>query len=216
MEKTIYCISGLGADEQVFSNLRVEGHRLQHIPWLVPGKKEDISTYAGRMANAIKTPSPVLIGVSFGGMIGIEIAKQLQLNKLFIVSSVKSVAELPAWMKAVGKVQLNKLLPARSYKYAGSIGNRRLGVSTKEEKEMVRQYRRNADPQFVDWAINQVVNWKNDWQPGHLVHIHGDKDKMFPIKRISATHVIPGGTHMMVYNRAAEISRYIAVSVQGK
>jgi hypothetical protein len=37
------------------------------------------------------------------------------------------------------------------------------------------------------------------------VHIHGDNDKIFPVKKIKPTHIIEGGTHMMIYNRAKEI-----------
>lgn len=209
MSRKIYCISGLGADEKVFCNLQLNGHKLVHIPWLVPKKKEDLQSYAARMASFIKDPSPVLLGVSFGGMVGIEIAKQMELKRLIIISSIKSTNELPRWMKIAGKIKLNKVLPVKSTKLTEALDNNRLGVATKEEKIMVRNYRKNANPVYVDWAINQVINWKNDWHPGHIVHIHGDRDKLFPIKKIAATHVINGGTHMMIYNRASEIGNYI-------
>jgi esterase/lipase len=209
MEQNIYCISGLGADEKVFTNLSVSGYKLNYVPWLKPKKKEKIEDYAARMAAQISEPAPVLLGVSFGGMIGIEIAKQVAVKKLFIISSIKSVKELPSWMRIVGKMKLNKLLPTKSYKYTEKVDNNRLGVTTEEEREMVRAYRRNADPQYLEWAINQVVNWKNDWQPDQIVHIHGDKDKIFPVKKLQNTHIIKDGTHMMIYNRAKEIGQYI-------
>jgi esterase/lipase len=209
MQKIIYCISGLGADEKVFCNLQLNGHKLIYIPWLQPLKKETITNYANRMASNIGHKSPVLLGVSFGGMIGIEIAKQMKLQKLIIVSSIKSSNEMPAWMKVVGSLKLHKLLPTRSYKLTEKIDNDRLGVTTPEEKEMVRAYRKSVNPVYFNWAIHQVLNWKNDWQPEHLIHIHGDKDKIFPIKKLSPTHIIKDGTHMIIYNRAREISEYI-------
>jgi pimeloyl-ACP methyl ester carboxylesterase len=209
MQQSIFCISGLGADEKVFTNLSVNGCKLKYVPWLKPHKKEKIASYAARMAAQISEPSPVILGVSFGGMIGIEIAKLMDVKKLFIISSIKSVKELPSWMRIVGKMQLNKLLPTKSYKYTEKVDNNRLGVTTDEEREMVRAYRRNADPQYLEWAINEVVNWKNNWQPENIVHIHGDRDKIFPAKKLNGTHIIKEGTHMMIYNRAAEIGEYI-------
>ncbi|MCX6318776.1 MAG: alpha/beta hydrolase [Bacteroidetes bacterium] len=209
MTTKIYCISGLGADEKVFTNLSVNGCSLQYVPWLKPQKKETIVSYATRMAAQIPDPSPVILGVSFGGMMGIEIAKLIQVKQLYLISSIKSVAELPSWMRIVGKMKLNKLLPTRSYKYTEKVDNNRLGVSTQEERDMVRAYRRNADPQYLEWAINEVVNWKNNWQPDHIIHIHGDRDKIFPIKKLQNIHVIPEGTHMMIFNRAAEIGAHI-------
>lgn len=209
MKKPIYCISGLGADEKIFTNLHISGYELRYIPWIRPHKKESLHGYAKRMGEHIKEKSAVLLGVSFGGMMGIEIAKQMPLQKLILVSSIKSVNELPRWMKTAGKLKLDKIVPVSLHKYTEKIGNARLGVSTKEEKEMVRHYRKNADLVFVDWAITQILNWKNDWQPENLIHIHGDKDKIFPVKKINPTCIIKDGTHMIIYNRAGEISELI-------
>ncbi len=214
MTKLIYCISGLGADENIFANIHIDGFELRYIPWIRPHKKERIEGYAKRMSEYINEDSAVLLGVSFGGMMGIEIAKQLSLHKLIIVSSIKSVKEMPRWMKTAGTLKLDKLVPARLHKYTEKIDNARLGVSTKEEKEMVRLYRKNADLVFIDWAISQIVNWKNSWQPDNIIHIHGEKDRIFPVKKINPNCIIKDGTHMMIHNRAREISHYIEKELQ--
>jgi esterase/lipase len=209
MSKKIYCISGLGADEKVFTNLKVDGYKLEYIPWLRPLVKETITAYAARMAEKIREENALLLGVSFGGMVGIEIAKQLPLQRLIIVSSIKSTNELPGWMKVVGKINLHKILPVKSNRVTEKIDNDRLGVTTEQEKEMVRAYRKNVDPVYFNWAINQVVNWKNNWCPDNIIHIHGDKDKIFPAKKIKDTYIIKDGTHMIIYNRAGEVGEVI-------
>jgi pimeloyl-ACP methyl ester carboxylesterase len=213
MASVIYCISGLGAGEKIFDNLKVNDIELRHISWIQPLKKEKIEAYAVRMAAAIQEPAPLLLGVSFGGMMAIEIAKQFPVRKLFVVSSVKSVNELPVWMKNAGRLQLNKIFPVKPFRLIEPISNNRLGISCDEEKRIVRAYRRSADPAYLNWAVDQVLNWRNNWQPDNLIHIHGDKDKIFPIKKITATHVVKGGTHLMIYNRAQEISQIIMNSV---
>jgi hypothetical protein len=209
MRKTVYCISGLGADEQVFCNLHLKGYTLKYIPWLVPHKKETLTVYAKRMAQQIDKESPILLGVSFGGIVGIEIAKQIKLKRLIIVSSIKSTAEMPGWMKLVGKIKLNKLIPSKTYRLTEKIDYNRLGATTKEEKEMVRNYRKKADPAYLDWAIHEILNWKNNWHPDNIIHINGDKDKIFPIKKVKPTHIIKEGTHMIIYNRAKEVGELI-------
>ena len=210
MSQKIYCISGLGADHHVFKNLELNGHELKPVPWVRPEKNELIDNYARRMIECIEEPSPVILGVSFGGMMAIEIAKLINVKKLIIVSSIKSPAEMPQWMRLAGKLQLNKLLPIKSYKMTERIDNDRLGVSNEEERLLVAQYRRSADSMYMSWAVNEVLNWKNGWQPGNIVHIHGDKDKIFPVKNLKADHIIKNGTHLMVYNRAKEISELLA------
>ena len=209
MKQVIYCISGLGADEKIFSNLEFNGYELRHVPWLRPHKKERIDHYAKRMAGAIDHPHPIILGVSFGGMMGIEISRQLNVKKLILISSIKSADELPRWMRVAGKLKLNKIIPARSYTFTERIDNYRLGVSNEEEKLMARAYRKSADAVYIDWAIHQVLNWNNYWQPDHLVHLHGDADRIFPVKKISKAHLIKGGTHMMIYNRSREICDFI-------
>lgn len=210
MEPTIYCISGLGADERIFSKLIIKGYRLQHIPWLPPVANESIEAYAARMATYIQEENAVLIGVSFGGMMAIEIAKQRSLRKVIIISSIKSVAELPAWMKAAGRMRLNKMFPlVRPLSLVEGMANKRLGAFTQEEKEIARAYRKTANEAYVKWAVDKIVNWKNTWQPPALLHIHGDADKIFPFHKIKEPVLINGGTHFMVFNRADEISQKI-------
>src|SRR5258707_139416 len=102
MSGVIYCISGLGTDAKIFSRLKIRGYQLIHLPWLKPRSKESMKSYAARMAAPIHHPSPVLLGVSFGGMVAIEIAKQLPVKKTIIISSVKTLKEIPSWMRIAG------------------------------------------------------------------------------------------------------------------
>ncbi len=204
--KKIYCISGLGSDEKIFARIKVDGYQLVHIPWLKPEKDEPIEVYAKRMSKYIKDEKPVLMGLSFGGMIAIEIAKLLPVDKLILISSVKSYKEMPLWMKGAGKLKLNKIIPLRPYKILDPLENYNMGVTNAEEKEMVGRYRKNVEPLFLNWAINQILNWKNDWQPKHLFHIHGTADRIFPIKKIRPNYTVDGGGHFMIYNRAKQIN----------
>lgn len=48
---------------------------------------------------------------------------------------------------------------------------------------------------------------KNIQDKGPIIHIHGDRDKTFPIRNIkNVTHVINGGNHFMIYRNATEIA----------
>jgi pimeloyl-ACP methyl ester carboxylesterase len=207
--KTIYCISGMGADERAFAHIAVPGYELRHIQWKEPLPGEPIAEYAKRMAADIPTPNPVLMGLSFGGMMCIEIAKLIPVAKVVIISSVKSQAELPRWMRLVGRAGLHRIVPLRSFKLLEPLQNRKLGVTNEAERRMAIDYRRNANQRYINWAVHQVLNWQNNWQPTSLYHIHGTRDRMFPIKKVNASHVVPGGGHLMIMNRAAAINAYL-------
>jgi pimeloyl-ACP methyl ester carboxylesterase len=209
MKRTIYCISGLGTDEKIFANLRINKYDLVHIPWVSPSKDDTIQSYAMRLAEAIKEDNAILMGVSFGGMLGIEIARCRSLQKLILVSSIKSSREMPRWMKVAGKLRLNQILPTRTSTFIERIDNRRLGITTPEEIQLARSYRQTADKEYLEWCIHEILNWKNSWIPDNIIHIHGENDKIFPIGKIREAFVVKGATHMMIYNRAEDVSNYL-------
>lgn len=196
----------MGADEKAFDHIHVEGYELVYLPWLTPQPGETIQAYAARMCLPIKEEKPVLIGLSFGGMISIEIAKLIPVHKIILISSIQSKWQMPRWMRVAGKLKIDCLIPLRPYKLLESIQNRRMGVTTLAEKEMVNNYRKNTSQVYIDWAINEILNWNNEWQPARLYHIHGDEDKIFPIQKLSPTHIVKGAGHMMVFNRAAAVN----------
>ena len=207
--KNIYCISGLGADGRAFDRLNIKGHSLIHLNWIEPLANENLSSYARRMSEQVPDSNPIILGLSFGGMIAVEMAKELPVEKLILISTVKTCSEIPKWMRIAGILNLHKLIPVKTNRFTERADDRRMGIETPEEKIIVDNYRKNADQKHVDWAIDQILNWKNAWLPPNAFHIHGENDRMFPIKRIRPTHIIKKGTHIMILNRANEISACI-------
>lgn len=211
----VYCISGLGADERIFCKLRVPGSTFHFVRWIQPEHDESITTYAVRLSQQIEHERPVLMGVSFGGMMAIELAKILPVDKVVLISSIKSFTELPSWMRIFGRCKFDKFLPAkplhtiRPLKALRPVQNYFLGAESDEEKAIANHFRDHVDPLYLRWSIHQILNWKNDWMPERLYHVHGENDHIFPVRRVNATHVIPRAGHFMVMNKCAEISEIL-------
>ena len=140
----------------------------------------------------------------------IEIARFMRTQKVILISSIKSLHEIPMWMKLAGRAQLNKIFPLRSFRLFEPIQNFNLGLETKTELELVREFRKNVGQQYTNWAANEILNWKNNWQPGNLFHIHGTRDHMFPIRNIKTKYVIPDGGHFMIMNRAEKVNKLLS------
>lgn len=205
--KHIYCISGFGADERIFSKVDFGENDVHYIQWKIPEKRESIESYAKRMQNEIEHPNPILIGLSFGGMMSVEIAKLISVEKVILVSSVCCRKELPLYMKLTSALNLNRLIPMKPYPILEPIENRNLGVETKEEKLLLREYRNHLNLQYSNWAIDQVVNWQNKWIPPNYIHIHGTKDHIFPIgKIINPKYKIKDAGHLLLMNNAGEVN----------
>ena len=202
----VYCISGLGADERVFYRLQLNGCDMHFVKWIQPFKNESIEAYALRLSEQIKDQEPVLIGVSFGGMMAIEIAKIISCKKIFLISSIKSGNELPFWMKLCGQLKLNQLIhPPRKNPLFIPVKNYFLGPRTEEEKKLIDAFRQSVTKEFLEWAVDKILNWKNKTCPANIIHLLGDNDKFFSVKRAKPDHIIHTGTHFMVYNRAKEV-----------
>ena len=205
----IYCISGFGADERVFSKLNFKELEFHFLPWFNPIKNEAIESYAKRMSEGIRRDDPILLGLSFGGIMSIEIAKLVSTGKIILISSIKTCREMPLWMRLAGKLKLDKAVPLKTFKLIEPIENYNLGIENKEELQLVQEYRINIGRQYTNWATHQIINWKNEWIPQNCIHIHGGRDHIFPIKNIKADYIIPDGGHFMIMNRFAKVNAII-------
>jgi len=199
----------LGADKVAFSFLTLDGCNLVCIDWLMPEKKETIESYAARMAACIKEDNPILMGLSFGGMLCIEIAKLMPVRQVILVSSISNRQQMPRWMRIAGSLKLDKIVPLKPFKIIEPIQNRRMGVTTRAEINLVNEFRDKTSQVFIDWAVHVILNWKNEREPEKFFHIHGDDDKIFPIHKTKPTHILKNAGHFMIMNRATEVSSYL-------
>ena len=138
----------------------------------------------------------------------LEIARHIKVSGIILISSIKYDKEMPIWMRLAGKLKLNKLFRLRFMRILEPIENYRLGLETKEEQKMVHEYRKKVDRSFLNWSINAILNWRNKDIPSNTFHIHGSRDRIFPIRNIKPDHIINGG-HMMVLNRSKEVNESI-------
>jgi len=202
----VYFLSGLGADEKAFQALTLPGVEPVHLNWMAPLKKESIESYARRMAERITEPDPVIIGLSFGGMIAIEMAKSIPVKKLILISSAKGKQELPPYFTICRYFPFHKLLPLRLISMNEKAMFYIFGTRSVEQKKNLISIINNSITGFNEWAIDRIVNWANKETPANLTHIHGNADKLLPYRFVKADHTIDNGGHFMIVNQAKEIS----------
>ena len=205
--KEIYLVSGLGADKRVFDFIDFSGFKVNHVDWVTPFDNEKIESYAKRLLRQIKTPKPILIGVSFGGLVTVEIAKQIETEKVILISSARTKFEIPIYFRLVGQLGINKIIPTRIFKTTNSLTYWFFGTKTKNEKELLKAIIKDTDRKFLIWAIDQIVNWTNTTAVTNLTHIHGTDDKILPLK--TPDYKIRDGGHLMVINKGDEVSGVI-------
>jgi len=205
----IYIFSGLGVDRRVFDNINFGGLDIEFIDWIDPLKNESLQNYAERISLKITAENPILIGLSFGGMVAVEISKILKTERIILIASAKNKFELPAVYRITGKLKLNKLIPKSIFKKQNFITNWIFGIESESEKQLLKSILQDTDPDFFSWAINEIVNWNNELTQKNLVHIHGNKDRIIPINNVKTDFIIESGGHFMTVNRSRIIEKII-------
>jgi pimeloyl-ACP methyl ester carboxylesterase len=208
MDKVIYMLSGLGVDQRVLARLKVEDYEMRYLPWLLPKKREAMAAYAARMSAMIEHDNPILLGLSFGGMMAIEIAKIRPIQQIFLISSAKTHRELPWYFKLAGRLHLHRLVPSFLLKRTNPITYWLFGVKTKESKALLTAILKDTDSQFIRWAIPQILFWKNETAlENSTIQLHGKADRLLLASGLkSPDHLIPKAGHFMIWEQAEELN----------
>lgn len=208
--KKIYCLSGLGADERIFTRLHLHGVELIHIPWPDYDEHDELPCYAQKVAVLIDDENPVVLGVSLGGMIGVEICKMRPVRKLILVSSAKTRHELPPYDgNLFGWLMKSKIVPPFLYKLPNQVLYDKFGAESDEDEALLSAILKDSDGRFMKWAMRAVALWQNDEVPDPVAHIHGRQDKMLLPDNVNADYWIEDGGHIMIFNRAELVSRFV-------
>jgi len=194
---------GMAANPTIFEYIKLPKDRFKThwLEWIIPNPNESIASYAERLSQKVEYDNSVLIGVSFGGIMVQEMSKFLKLKKIFIVSSVKCSSELPKRMKIAKKTKAYKLIPTQLLSNVEALAKYTFGETVAKRVELYKKYLSVNDKRYLDWAIKQVVCWEQEKPLPNIIHIHGEKDGVFPIYNIKDCIKIKGGTHIMIINK---------------
>ena len=201
----LYGISGLGADKRVFEYLNLDC-KLIPIEWIEPLKNETIESYSIRISKSINREEDFgIMGVSFGGLVAVEISKRLNPKLTILISSAETKLELRLIYKIIGKTKLLKLIPQFLFDPPRIIADWIFGAVN---KKLLNQILNDTDLYFAKWAVNQLTNWSNiEKLSNPVLKIGGTHDKLIPPNKNQ--RLIEKGEHFMIVDRAYEISQII-------
>ena len=199
----VYFMPGLAASSSIFERiaLPVDGFEMILLDWELPLNNESLSEYAERISKKITHENPVLIGVSFGGILVQEMAQFLDVRKIIIISSVKSNLEFPTAFKVAKTTKAYKLFPTNLISNIENLALFSFGNKVKKRIDLYEKFLSVRDKKYLDWAIEKVILWDRTEIVNNVIHIHGDADEVFPIKNIQKCIVVKGGTHIMILSK---------------
>lgn len=199
----VYFMPGLAANPLIFERIKLDDtlFDVHYLEWEIPNSKETLEDYAKRMTLHIDEENPVLIGVSFGGIVVQEMAKHIAVRKLIIISSVKTNWEFPKRIRFARKTLAHKFIPMRLMLSFGKLVQFVFGEKFTHRMQLYEKFLSVRDVYYLNWAVEKVVLWNRSIADERVIHIHGDKDHIFPIKHIKKCIVVAGGTHVMIFTK---------------
>lgn len=213
-----YTISGLGGTSAVFKKLLFPPWiRSKPIQWIDHRPGESLREYSHRLLEQLDTSAPfILLGYSFGGAIVTEIARLCNPLLTVIISGVKSKKELPFYL-APGELfgaHALSVFVHRMWNPILRLGSR-IAFSTKDPEALglLTNMIRESDPKFYQWGLMAMIKWDNTEIPDNLLSIHGDSDRVLPLRYVKADIVIENGGHFIVFSHGKQIGQIIADKV---
>ncbi len=199
----VYMMPGLAASSTIFERIILPDaiFDIVLLEWEIPLDTETLAQYAKRISQKIIHPNPVLIGVSFGGILVQEMSKFINTRKVIIISSVKSNLEFPRRMKVAKTTKAYKLIPTNLLANVESLSKFSFGTAINKRLKLYEKFLRVRDKRYLDWAVEQIILWDRTIVDENVIHIHGDEDDVFPIKYIQNCIVVIGGTHVMILSK---------------
>lgn len=199
----VYLMPGMAASPDIFEYIKLpsETFKMHLLSWKMPIKNESLQEYTGRILKEITHKNPVLIGVSFGGIIVQEMAKLIPYKRLILISTVKTKYELPNRMRLLKQTSLYRILPMGLARHVTKLDKFPIGKFAHKRIEIYKKYMSMEDKRYLSWALKQVLFWSQKEPIEGCIHIQGDKDIVFPIRHIKNCIVVPNGTHVMIINR---------------
>ena len=223
-QPTLVFVSGLGADGRLFNPQRALPWPIKVVEWIEPLRRETLASYAERLIEQVKVEPPFFLGgVSMGGMIALEMSRWMQPEAVFLIASARSGRALrPIWRMAglaIGGAPLWAGLPPAIAKPVAQFLARTTLPSrdqlTPEQLETCVQMAADASPRFVKWGCRAAVTWPGVDLPRVAVHhIHGDQDRMMPLRRVKPDHIVRGGGHLINLTHAPEVNAYLAEKIE--
>lgn len=223
----IVLLPGLGADAGLFEpQRRAFGERLMVPAWVEPDANDSVAEYALRWGAVIRERldeeapgEPVLLGgVSFGGMIALDMAGVVGAKGVVVIGGCVSPDEVSARTllaqrigSAVPRTAWGLTLKALALPFAKLDG---LGD---DDTKLLREIAGRVDVGLLDWGGGALRDWTG---PEHLdagmpvFRMHGRQDWVIPCPRDGVDVVLPDGRHLINLSHEKSVNAFLAEKAQ--
>lgn len=203
----VYLLPGLGTDRRLFSRLDLEGLPVHHLEWPDYKRGCTLADVALQLRDQVDADRPhILAGVSMGGMVAQELAALTTPKRVVLISSWTGPHEWP-WSTRLGaRLQVQRVITEITMRGTWPLKQFLVGKGDKEIDRLLFEMACAEGAHKVRYGLNAIFRWKGSPWKGPLTRIHGETDRVTPL-RFPVDHKIPNGNHSMVIHKAEEVGQ---------
>lgn len=227
-------LPGLGDDHRLFRCQTESFPDAIALDWIDVKPNERLEDYAKRFADSIPKPSEptIVCGLSLGGMAAPFFARQIGASAIVLLATVRSASEFPnryywCWIlsrycplavwgaMATAKIGARLSLFFPSVWQSRNIDPKIVDIfSRKKTTQLARQTRMMLQWAFGDrkkngeGATNESIE-TNSPDDIPIVVIHGDSDRLIPVRFVHPDIIIQGAGHLPTLTHHDEINNIL-------
>ncbi|MEM7572638.1 MAG: alpha/beta fold hydrolase [Bacteroidota bacterium] len=205
----LHLISGLAADRSAFDRLGTfTSLPLNYIDWLPNHPEEPLADYAQRLIKHYQIrEDDLLLGLSFGGLVSLEIARILASPKVILLSSFRDKQDLQPPLYWSLRLGLHRIIPKYRLRLINGMLKYQFSAVSEAGRKVLDRMLNQSDLALTKWSVQKIAETK--YRPLAITAVYsllGDADRMvrtWPHEQLS---IIPGGGHFMVFEQAEAVT----------
>lgn len=206
--KRIYLIPAPDMDERAIDSVVIPGFEIIKLNLPPLCSDTNVTACCRSLLTQIEDQEPILLGFCYGGILALELAGSISVTKVVIVASIKQSFEIPNMWK----------LAALAYYYTPNLFLTVSGIAVtsfvrnvlRSDIKIPRIWLKSPQNKFI---VRHALSFQTALDDRLVTHIHGDSDRLLPIKNIKRARVIPGGGHFMFVDKRKEVLTAISESL---
>lgn len=194
----------MGGDSRLFRLIRMPEVEIVTPDHTDPAQGETLTQYASRIADRLNIQATDVVGgVSFGGMLAAEIARQRPVAGLILLGSCLRPARLPwsyRWLEMLGRFIPDFVLGLRSWRPL--VRWRFAPLSPDAETCLIEMAATYPTAQIRAFA-RMVIGWPGiDNVACPVLSVHGDYDRIIPVKCAEPDLILKDAGHAFTLTHA--------------
>ena len=209
--RRLVLFSGMGGDGRLFRSIRIPEAEILTPDHTEPTQGETLTQYASRIADTLNIqPADVVGGASFGGMLAGEIARQREVAGLILLGSCLRPARLPwsyRWVERFCRFIPDFMLGLRSWR---PLVRWHFAPLTSDAETCLIEMAVCYPTAQIRAFSRMVIGWTGvDNVPCPVLSIHGDWDRIIPLKCAESDIILKDAGHAFTLTHAEQTNSAI-------